>query len=101
MSIVAASRSVGMQVPPGYGVRHGFVRARTPVRVTFTVLTIGGPHPQIKACGHSVSSRVILQRALSPPKGCLRILLRPCPRPYEISTCFSGADRLRSSLLSL
>jgi hypothetical protein len=100
MSIVAASRSVGMQVPPGYGVRHGFVRARTPVRVTFTVLTIGGPHPQIKACGHSMSSRVILQRALSPPNGGLRILLGHFPRPYGIGTCFPITCRSRVSLLS-
>ena len=100
--IVAASRAGCLQPPPGDGINHGFVYAMTPVRVTFTTgLAIGGPRPQIKACGHGISSRVILQHALSPPEGCLRILLRPCPRPYESRTCFSGADRLRSSLLSL
>jgi hypothetical protein len=100
-SIGAAGRPGGVHTPRRSGMKWGLVYAMTPVRVTFTVLTMGGPHPQIKACGHGISSRVILQRALSPLKGCLRILLRPYPRPYEMRTCFSGSDRLRSALLSL
>jgi hypothetical protein len=93
--IVAAGRPGGWQCPPRYGIKHGFVQAMTPVRVTFTVLSIGGPHPQIKACCHSIASSLILQRALSPPNGCLGILLRAFPRRYEVSTCGASAYRLR------